>query len=374
MRLPPRQIAVRVERAFWAPGRVNLIGEHTDYSGGLVLPAAIDLGVTLSGTAAEQIVLESDLSPGEFAVVESDGSAIRPTRGWGRYVAAVAHELSLLGRPAVGFAGRLRSTLPSGAGLSSSAALEVVIASALCAVADFEVDALELAAACQRAEFAAVGVPCGLMDQAASILGAVGSAIYLDCASRCYETVPLPGDLTFVVIDSCVRHQHEFSGYADRRRELEEALTVLDGRRPSDVSLDEAQCAADARRLDELHWRRLRHVVSENARVRELADVLKRPDSAPVEIGRIFLEGHVSQRDDYEISTPELDWLVERAYDAGAVAARMTGGGFGGSVLVLAKVDDAVDLGRRIARSYRERFAREASVRICVAGDGAGEL
>ena len=374
MRLPPRQTAVRVERAFWAPGRVNLIGEHTDYSGGLVFPAAIDLGVTLIGTAAEQIILESDFSLGELAAVESDGSVIRPARGWARYVAAVAHELSLLGRPAIGFAGRLRSTLPSGAGLASSAALEVVIAGALCAVAEFEVDALELAAACQRAEFAAVGVPCGLMDQAASILGAVGSAIYLDCASWRYETVPLPGDLTFVVIDSGVRHQHEFSGYADRRRELEEALTVLDGRRPSDVSLDEARCAADARRLDELHWRRLRHVVSENARVRELADVLKRPDSAPAEIGRIFLEGHVSQRDDYEISTPELDWLVERAYDAGAVAARMTGGGFGGSVLVLAKVDDAFDLGQSIARSYRGRFGREASVRICVAGDGAGEL
>jgi galactokinase len=363
-----------VTRTFWAPGRVNLIGEHTDYSDGLVFPAAIDLGITITGAAAERIELLSDFTE-ERVDVAADGSSAAAPAGWGRYVAAVACELDLLGRPAVGFAGAVSSTLPTGAGLSSSAALEVAVATALCAVSGFELGALELAAACRRAELRAVGVPCGIMDQAASVLGAEGCAIYLDCGTLEHEAVRLPGDLALVVVDSGVRHEHEHSGYAERRRELEEALVVLGGRRPAAVGLAEAQQLAEAGGLDDLHWRRLRHVVTENERVRELAATLRA--DGPVdraELGRIFLEGHRSQRDDYAISTPELDWLVELAYEAGAVAARMTGGGFGGSMLALVEQSGSGAFGEHVSQGYAQRFGTEAAVRICLAADGAGEL
>jgi galactokinase len=362
------------QRTFWAPGRVNLIGEHTDYSGGLVLPAAIDLGITISGIRATEIELSSDRD-GQQVKLAADGSSRLVPIGWARYVAAVAHELDLLGRPAIGFAGIVTSTLPSGAGLSSSAALEVATALALCGVSDFELEPLELARVCQRAELRAVGVPCGIMDQAASVLGQENCAIYLDCSTLEHQLVPLPDGLALVVVDSCVRHQHEFSGYADRRRELEDAVAVLDGRRPADIRLAESQRLAEQGGLDDLHWRRLRHVVTENQRVRELVDALHA--NGPVdrtELARIFLEGHVSQRDDYEASTPELDWLVEFAYDAGAVAARMTGGGFGGSMLALVDESDGQSFGDEVTRGYRGRFATDAAVLICAAAAGAAEL
>ena len=324
--------------------------------------------------AAERIQLESDDAP-EPVDIAADGGSATAVAGWGRYVAAVAHELDLLGRPAAGFAGRVTSNLPRGAGLSSSAALEVGVGSALCAVADFPLAPLDLAAACRRAEQRAVGVPCGIMDQAASVLGEDDRAIYLDCGTLEHAAFPLPSDLALVVIDSAVRHAHESSGYAQRREELEAALVALDGRRPADVDLATAEEGAAATGLDDLHWRRLRHVVTENARVRELAAVLR--DEGAVDrdaLGRIFLAGHVSLRDDYEVSTPELDWLVEAAYERGAVAARMTGGGFGGSVLALADVGAADELGARVRAEYAERFGLEATVRVCAAAAGAREL
>lgn len=374
MTLIEHRAATRTDRTFWAPGRVNLIGEHTDFSNGCVLPVAIDLGITITGAKAERIVLESDLRSGAPITLDPDGSVSENPGGWARYVAAVARELAILGRPDVGFAGQLRSTLPSGAGLSSSAALEVAVATALCAVAEFSIDPLELAAACQRAEFAAVGMPCGIMDQAASALGSAGSAIYLDCGSLAHELIPIPDEVALVTIDSGIRHEHEFSGYAERRRQLEEALVVLEGRSPAEVTIDEAQRAAEAANLDALHWRRLRHVVSENARVRSLAQALKSSQGPATDVGTILLDGHISQRDDYEVSLPELDVLVELAYDYGAIGARLTGGGFGGSVLALANKDGALNIATRIAKTYRERYEREATVRICSACDGAREL
>jgi galactokinase len=361
-------------RTFWAPGRVNLIGEHTDYSGGLVLPAAIDLGITISGIAASEIHLASD-QDGQRVELAADGSSRRAPTGWARYVAAVAHELDLLGRPAIGFAGSVHSNLPSGAGLSSSAALEVAIALALCGVSEFELESVEFALACQRAELRAVGVPCGIMDQAASLFGRENCAVYLNCSTLEHELVPLPDGLALVVVDSGLSHAHEFSGYARRRRELETALVVLDGRRPADIGVEEAQRLAEQGGLDDLHWRRLRHVVTENQRVRELADALRAGRQVNrTELARIFLEGHVSQRDDYETSTPELDWLVEFAYDAGVVAARMTGGGFGGSMLALVDDSFAHSFGDEVSEGYRRRFAADATVLICVAAAGAAEL
>jgi galactokinase len=357
-------------RTFWAPGRVNLIGEHTDYSGGLVLPAALELGVRLEGVATPgRISLTSDELDGP---VELDlaGPLDRAT-GWGRYVAAVAAELDALGRPPVGFAGRLGSTVPAGAGLSSSAALEVAVATALCAVADFAIEPIELALAAQRAEHRAVGVPCGIMDQAASVLGRAGHAILLDTGSLEHRAVALPPELALVVVDSGVRHRLEASGYARRRLELERALPALGGRLPGDVSAAEVEELT----LEPLLKRRLRHVVTENARVHEVVAILTTPSPDLTGLGRLFQEGHESLSRDFEVSTPELDLLVELAYGAGAVAARLTGAGFGGSIVVLVERDRARTLADQVVDAYGLRAGGSGAVAlISRAADGAREL
>jgi galactokinase len=322
---------------------VNLIGEYTDLAGGLVLPCAIDLGVRIEGSAAERIRLESD---GEAETVDLDPAGGSVASGWGRYVAAVAAELASLGRPPVGFAGRVEASLPIGAGLSSSAALEVAVAVALCAVAKFRVEPLELAQACRRAELQAVGVPCGILDQAASVLGRERHAILLDTGTLEHEAIPLPPSLALLIVDSGVRRSLEHSGYAERRRELEAG-----------------------------HPKRVRHVESENRRVAEAADILREPGTPRLaRLGELFREGHESLRDDLEVSTPELDLLVDLAYRHGALAARMTGGGFGGSIVALAAEADAQGIGEAVARDYADRTGRSATARVCRAADGAHEL
>jgi galactokinase len=274
----------------WAPGRVNLIGEHTDYSGGLVLPVAIQLGITLSFERADEIAITG---PGSE-----------------RYVQAVAAELAELGRRDVGVRGKVAADLPQGAGLGSSGALEVVLALALCAVADFELSPFELVLACRRAEQRAVGVPSGILDQAASLLGRADHALLLDCGTLDHRWIPLPQELAILVVDSGERHTLEVSGYAERRRELE---------------------AGDPRRV--------RHVVTENERVRGAVEALERKDLSA--LGPLFAESHASLRDDYEVSTARLDRLVDAALAAGAIGARLTGGGFGGSIVALAERDEA---------------------------------
>jgi galactokinase len=276
-----------------APGRVNLIGEHTDYSGGLVLPIAIDLRVALVAQPALGISLDAP--------------------GGERFVDAVAAELAELGRPDVGLAGRVEADLPQGAGLGSSGAFEVALALALCEVASFELEPLDLVLACRRAEQRAVGVASGILDQAASLLGQEGSALLLNCGTYERRWVALPEELAIVVVDSGERRSLEASGYADRRRELE---------------------AGDARRV--------RHVCSENERVLETVAALERGDL--LGLGAIFSASHASLRDDYEVSTPTLDGVVDAALAAGAIGARMTGGGFGGSIVALATRDKAADV------------------------------
>jgi galactokinase len=323
-----------VSRTFWAPGRVNLIGEYTDLVGGLVLPAALDLGITLDAVAADEIVLRS---PGYGNVrLPADGSS-EVADGWGRYVAAVAAELAELGREPVGIQGVLTSTLPAGAGLSSSAALEIAVATALCDVADFPLEPLELAKAARRAEHRAVGVPSGIMDQAASLLGRAGHALLLDTRTLAYEYVPIPRDLALVIVDSGVARALEGTGYATRKRELEEG-----------------------------HPKRLRHVRSENERVRGVVDALR--DDDRVALGRLFREGHESLRLDLEVTTPELDRLVELAYVHGAVAARMTGGGFGGAVVALVAETRTTPFVEAVLADY----GAQGRAYVCRASDGAG--
>jgi galactokinase len=319
-----------VSRRFWAPGRVNLIGEFTDLAGGVALPAAVELGIVLDCDPAEAIELRSD-GYDEVAVLAPDGTG--EVEGFARYVGGVAAELALLGRPPVGLRGELTSTLPAGAGLSSSAALEIVVGLALCAVAEFDVPPLELALAAQRGVHRALGVPSGILDEAACLFGRRGHAVLFDFTSLEHELVPLPEGVVFVIAHSGVTRRLEHSGYATRKRELDEGMPA-----------------------------RLRHLETENARVYAVVDALRAGDLRRV--GELFREGHDSLRDDFEASIPELDQLVDLAYDQGAYAARMTGGGFGGAIVVLADEREAEALAERLpGRTW-----------ISSAADGACEL
>ncbi len=301
-------------RTFWAPGRVNLIGEHTDYSGGLVLPVALDLGVTLRVTRVG----------GPLRVTSPDGDAQR-------YAEAVVAELAARSFPVTALEANLTTTLPIGAGLSSSAALGVALGLALTTVSGEALGGLELAEVAQHAETRATGVPCGIMDQAASILGRPGHAVLLDTGTLRFEHVRLPDDHALVVVDSGVRRSLEHSAYALRREELERGL-------------------AGAR--DPVARRRVRHVETENERVREVVRVLRSTPVDTARLGAIFRAAHESLRVDFEVSTPELDELVELAYGLGASAARMTGAGFGGSIVALVPAGRATGFTDEIVAAY----------------------
>jgi galactokinase len=362
----------RSSRAVVAPARVNLIGEHTDYSGGLVLPVAVDLGTTVTwAPVAEPTIRLRSAAFGDSIELPTDSPPPIPPEGWGRYVAAVVRLLQEHGAPLTGLEGEIVSTVPIGAGMSSSAALTVSVGLALASASSYEVTRLELARLAQAAERLAVGVPVGLMDPASSLLGRRGHALLLDCGTEEHRLVPLPRGIALVVFDSGVRHALEASGYGDRRIELERALSAIGTDRPSALSAAESEAKAAAADVDEVAWRRLRHVVSENERVREVVAALEQPGEADLAaLGRLFREGHESLRDDFEVSIPELDLLVDLAYEHGAIAARMIGGGFGGSVLALAHEDGAERLADAVTRDY----GPNATPYVCASVDGAREL
>jgi galactokinase len=307
-------------RAF-APGRVNLIGDHTDYAGGLAMPMAINLGITVEGRrGGDQVELRSATAdePVVLPLVIDDPAAVLPS--WGRYVAGVVHEVA----PAQGFRGAVTSTLPAGSGLSSSAALELAVALAL----GFEGSALALAEACQRAEQVASGVPCGLMDQLASASGTDGHALLVDFTTLDVALVPVPSTAAIVVIHSGQPRALADSAYAERRGATEAASAVVGPLH--DAGLDDL-----AQIVDPLIRRRARHVVSENERVRAFADAFASSDL--VTAGALMTASHASLRDDFDVSTPVLDALVERLVATpGVYGARLTGAGFGGCVVALA--------------------------------------
>jgi len=308
-----------MRRAF-APGRVNLIGDHVDYAGGFVLPMAVQLGTTVEVTeGGDTIRLRSDddEAPVDLPLVVGDPASVEPR--WGRYVAGVVAEL----RPRRGAEGLVRTTLPIGAGLSSSASLEVAVALAL----GFEGTPLELALLCQRAEQRASGVPCGIMDQLASAAGVAGNALLIDCTSNEVTPVPLPDDAEVVVVHSGQPRALAASAYAERRAAVEAAAAAIGPLRT--VSLDDLGGVAD-----EVTRRRARHVVTENARTLEFAEALRAHDLSGA--GRLMVESHRSLRDDFEVSTPALEALVERLLATpGVHGARLTGAGFGGCAVAL---------------------------------------
>ncbi len=351
-------------RAFRAPGRVNLIGDHTDYNDGFVLPVAIDLQCVIEArpTTDGLVRLRSEAEPAPLELA-ADGSV--DPRGvsprWGRYIAGVVASLAERGRPPLGIDGLVLSTVPPGAGLSSSAALEVAVALALADAASFELSSLDLALACQHAEHAATGVPCGIMDQLASVAGVAGSALLIDCRSFAVRPVPLPGELALVVVHSGIERALVDSAYAERRQECERVARELGLEALRDASLD--QVAEEPR---------ARHVVSENARVLETATALEARDFERV--GNLMRASHASLRDDFEVSLPELDALVSALDEAGAFGARLTGAGFGGCVVALAERRIASAVADAAAERYHAETGADPTVYICEAVGGAGRL
>jgi galactokinase len=308
----------------FAPGRVNLIGDHTDYTGGFVLPMAIQLGTTVRtalGGSRVQLRSTSEPEPADVPIDIADPSRVRPR--WARYVAGVVAEL----RASAGVSGTVTTSLPIGAGLSSSAALEVAVALAL----GFTGSPLELARLAQRAEHRASGVPCGLMDQLTSAAGIAGHALLIDCESDEIAPVAIPPDCEVVVVDSGTRRDLATSPYADRRAACELAAALIGPLRrasPTDV----------APIGDPTLRRRARHVVTENARTLTMAVALRSGDLAAA--GGLMRESHASLRDDFEVSSPALDDLVDHLdRQPGVFGARLTGAGFGGCAVALTEPD-----------------------------------
>jgi len=314
------------EVAWQAPGRVNLIGEHTDYNAGLVLPFAIGRSVLVMAASRDDGMLEvrSLQVPGGPVRIRLEGLRPGTATGWAAYPAGVAWAMDICRGASL----LIDSDLPVGAGLSSSAALECAVAGCLADLAGSKLPRREIAKLAWRAENEFVGMPCGIMDQSAVMLCRAGHALLLDCRSGESEAVPLPlGGLRLLIIDTGVRRELTSGEYAARRRECEHAAALL-----GVSSLREIRNPAGADALDDPALaRRVRHVVSENGRVRRTVALLR--EGCPADCGPVLTESHRSLRDDFEVSWPAADVAVDAAIEAGALGARMTGGGFGGCVL-----------------------------------------
>ncbi len=321
---------------FRAPGRVNLIGEHTDYNDGFVLPAAIHLETTATAVPSSSFEYSSD-----------DAGP-----GWERYVEGVLQQIRRLGIEPPPVSIHFQSTLPLGAGLSSSAALEVSAALTLLAAAEVDLDRMDIARLCQQTEVETIGLECGLMDPFISLFGEAGHAMLLDCRSLEYRKVPIPAGISLVIADTGVKHSLAGSEYNQRRAECQQAAQELGVSSLRDATRDGGS-------------RRARHVISENARTLAFADALERDDRQAM--GELMAASHRSLRDDYEVSCQELDRMVEvAAMCPGFIGARMTGGGFGGSTINLVEEGQASDFVARLKELYGP-----AEIRITRASDGA---
>ncbi|BCT75390.1 galactokinase [Sinomonas cyclohexanicum] len=327
-----------------APGRVNLIGEHTDYNEGFALPFAIDLAayvaVRVRPDRTIRLVSTHGGAEGGGGVVELDldGLTRGTSPGWSVYPAGVVWALAARGVEVPGFDLALGSTVPVGSGLSSSHAIECAVATALTELTGAGLGAEDLVLVTQQAENGFVGAPTGILDQSASLRGAPGHAVFLDCRDQSVELIPFDAPaagLAVLVVDTKVAHSHADGGYASRRAACELGAEVLGVEALRDVS--SADLAEARGLLDPVTFRRVRHVVTEDERVLETVRILRA--EGPRAIGGLLDASHASMRDDFEISCPELDLAVDTARAAGALGARMTGGGFGGSAIALVPTD-----------------------------------
>ncbi|MFF4212515.1 galactokinase [Streptomyces sp. NPDC001796] len=342
------------EGVWAAPGRVNLIGEYTDFNEGFVMPLALPHTAVAAVSRRTDGVLRLHSADIEGPVVELHVDELQPltNTSWAAYPAGVVWVLREAGHPIAGADVHLSSTVPTGAGLSSSAALEVVVALALNDLYELGLTGPELARIAQRAENDFVGVPCGIMDQMASACATDGYALHLDCRDLSIRQIPFDlasQGLTLLVVDTRVKHALGDGAYAERREGCEEGARQLGVSHLRDVAYEELE-AALARLSDERVRRYVRHVVSDDHRVDQVVRLL---DAGEVRaIGPVLTEGHVSLRDDLRISCPELDLVVDTANAAGALGARMTGGGFGGSAIVLVEASDTDTITKAIEEAF----------------------
>jgi galactokinase len=386
----PRQRAIAAFRSAFntepallarAPGRVNLLGEHVDYNDGWVLPAAIDRAAWLAVArcpAGEVHVAAPDIERrASFALsalddrLDLDGQSLAR---WALYPAGVAWSLQARGLAVGGLSAALASSVPRGSGLSSSAAVEVAFATAWQALGGWRLEPIDLALACQRAENEYVGVNSGIMDQFASACGQAGHALLLDCRTLEWQPVPLPEGISLVVADTSVRRELGRSEYNVRRQQCEAAVRELSRVLPGIRALRDVTPEAfnrHAHRLDPLIARRARHVVEECART--LAAVALLHAGRLADFGALMNECHASLRDLYEVSSPELDAMVEAAQRLpGCYGARLTGAGFGGCTINLVSTEAAEDFQRELAAAYQAATGLQAEIYVCQAARGAG--
>jgi len=350
-----------------APGRVNLIGEHTDYNDGFVLPMAIDRAMWIAGRPRDdrRVVGHSlDLDQTvNFAL-----ASMSKESGWGEYLKGVAWALQEAGHRLQGWEGVVAGDVPVAAGLSSSAALEMATVRLFAATSDFPWNPALAAKIGQRAENEWVGVNCGIMDQMISAAGEAGHALLIDCRSLETQAVPLPSGTVVVVLDTATRRGLVDSAYNERRAQCEAAARFFDVPALRDVSV--AQFQAKAAQLDELTHRRARHVVTENERTLRAAGVMRQGDA--VELGQLMNASHISMRDDFEISCDELNEMVTCAQrENGCYGARMTGGGFGGCAVALVRAGAARAFADAVAACYQESTGITPNVYVCTATNGA---
>jgi galactokinase len=357
-----------------APGRVNLIGEHTDYNDGYVFPIAIDRSVLVAASPRQDRVVRLWAVDFDAQVRFSlDSIAHDAKNKWSNYQRGVAVVLQEQGFDLCGLDIAMSSNVPIAAGLSSSAAIEVGTAVTWQALCGFDMDRPSLALACQRAENSFVGVNCGIMDQFISALGQEGAALLIDCRTLEHRAVALPMGLSVVIMDTKVQRGLADSAYNTRRSECEEGVRLLGAHLPEiealrDVSIDAFERYADA--LPDNVRRRCRHVIGENERVLEGIEALSREDAAA--FGRLMDASHISLRDDYKVSCVELDAMVEAAWQApGVVGARMTGGGFGGCAVALVESANSAAFVDQVAAAYEKQTGLTPSLYVCTAQDGA---
>jgi galactokinase len=363
-------------RIFRAPGRVNLIGEHTDYNLGFVMPIAMEMAcftaAAPSGDGMLRVYSRNMDEMAEWPVADIAG--LQPRRHWTDYVIGVAQQLLRLDIPIDALNIALYSTVPVGSGLSSSAAIEV--SSALALLHGRDIDRTELAKLAQRAEREFVGLPCGIMDQYVSVFGEAGKAIRLDCRSITHEAAALPDDVAILAVNTMVKHDLGVSQYPVRVSECHAAVDAIQKTYPAvrslrDVSPEMLERTQSA--MTDVVFRRARHVVTEDERVVRFTAASKEGNLH--EMGRLFLGSHRSLQHDYEVSCEELDFLVDTASDfTGVYGARMTGGGFGGCIVALVAPDRVDAFKGHITAAYERRYQITPAIYDCIPAEGAGEV
>ena len=364
-------------RIFRAPGRVNLIGEHTDYNEGFVMPAALEFYTYVAiGPRNDRQLHIYSLDFQERREFDLDAMAPGPSGDWSDYVRGVAAVLDAEGHLRSGANLVIKGEVPIGAGLSSSAAIEVSSALGFLANSEIELDRAEIARLCQRAENEYAGMKCGIMDQFISCCGQANHALLLDCRGLDYQLLKIGEQVRIVICNTKVKHQHASGEYNRRRADCEAGVRYLQEHLPGihalrDVTREEIEHYRGS--LPEVTFRRCRHVITENDRVLAAAKALQSADLS--EFGQLMVESHRSLRDDYEVSCPELDIMVKIAQRLrGVFGARMTGGGFGGCTVNLVNADAVEEFRTTVAREYQAATGLQPDIYVCTAADGAAEV